>query len=165
MRTLSTIGYEGADLEQFIAELKRAGIQQLLDVRDLPLSRKRGFSKNAFSAALAAASISYTHLRALGDPKPGRDAMRAGKRDEFTAIFNAHMERPEAKSALDHAFQLATRKPSVLLCYEADHRCCHRLIVAERLAQMGKLSIRHLSMSCTSAPKRRTLDAGAYAFG
>ena len=54
---LYTVGYEGAVLGDFIATLKAFGIKQIIDVRDLPLSRKRGFSKNALASALAEAGI------------------------------------------------------------------------------------------------------------
>ena len=49
--TLMTFGYEGLDIESFLAVLKKNGITLLVDVRELPLSRKKGFSKTALSAA------------------------------------------------------------------------------------------------------------------
>ena len=39
-----TIGYEGATQAELIAALQKAGIQRLIDVRAVPLSRKPGFS-------------------------------------------------------------------------------------------------------------------------
>jgi hypothetical protein len=54
---LFTIGYEGVELKDFITALKAAGATVLLDVRELPISRRRGFSKNALKAALAEAGI------------------------------------------------------------------------------------------------------------
>ncbi|TNY10814.1 DUF488 domain-containing protein, partial [Escherichia coli] len=58
---LYTFGYEGLEIAAFIARLKSAGIQTVVDVRELPLSRKRGFSKTAFSEALTAGGIAYFH--------------------------------------------------------------------------------------------------------
>jgi len=40
-----TIGYEGATMESFLAALEGAGVRQVIDVRQLPLSRRPGFSK------------------------------------------------------------------------------------------------------------------------
>ena len=37
-----SIGYEGKSLDAFIALLKAAGIERLIDVRDAPFSRKPG---------------------------------------------------------------------------------------------------------------------------
>lgn len=163
--TISTIGYEGANLDDFIATLRRQDVGHVLDIRDRPLSRKPGFSKRGLSDALAGASIAYTHLKPLGDPKPGRDAMRAGRRDEFERIFAAHMDRPEAGVSLQQAIALARRTSAVLLCFEADHRCCHRHIVAERMARTGSFAVRHIAPSCTEVPRGRRRDAGAFAFG
>jgi uncharacterized protein (DUF488 family) len=39
-----TIGYEGVSLADFLATLKAAGVQLLLDIRELPISRRKGFS-------------------------------------------------------------------------------------------------------------------------
>ena len=43
---LFTIGYEGLDQRQFIAHLVHNKISVVADVRHLPLSRKKGFSKS-----------------------------------------------------------------------------------------------------------------------
>ncbi len=42
---LTTIGYEGASLTAFISTLKASGVTLLLDVRELPVTRRKGFSK------------------------------------------------------------------------------------------------------------------------
>jgi uncharacterized protein (DUF488 family) len=56
---LLTIGYEGRTIEEFVGELLAGSVETLIDVRELPLSRKRGFSKRALSTELAAAGIEY----------------------------------------------------------------------------------------------------------
>ena len=38
-----TIGYEGTTVPEFIAALKGAGVERVIDVRALPLSRRPGF--------------------------------------------------------------------------------------------------------------------------
>ena len=78
MPLIYTIGYEGTDIERFVATLKIVGIKHLADVRAVAVSRKKGFSKSALSARLDAEGIQYFHFIELGDPKPGRDAARAG---------------------------------------------------------------------------------------
>ena len=72
-----TIGYEGAALEDFLAALTEAGVRRLLDIRELPNSRRRGISKSALSAALREAGIEYFHERALGSPPEMRQRLRA----------------------------------------------------------------------------------------
>ena len=63
-----TIGYEGATVGEFLAALQDAGVERVIDVRALPLSRRPGFSKSPLGAALEEAGIDYVHLKALGTP-------------------------------------------------------------------------------------------------
>ena len=72
-----TIGYEAVTQSDFLAELKRAGVAQVIDVRALPLSRRPGFSQTPLNGALADEGIGYVHLRALGTPPAGREAAPA----------------------------------------------------------------------------------------
>ncbi len=78
MSVVYTIGYEGTDIDRFVATLKAVGVRRLADVRALALSRKKGFSKRSLAARLKAEGIDHIHLVGLGDPKTGREAARAG---------------------------------------------------------------------------------------
>jgi uncharacterized protein (DUF488 family) len=49
---LLTISYEGSSIVDFLATIKQARVDIIIDVRDVPISRKAGFSKNALSPAL-----------------------------------------------------------------------------------------------------------------
>lgn len=135
---LATIGYEAATQDQVISRLKDAGVEVLIDVRAVAASRRAGFSKGVLSASLAAAGIDYVHLRQLGTPKPGRDAAHHGRYAEMHAIYEAHLQEPGAQLELAKAAEIAAGRKAALLCYEADHRHCHREIVADRLcAELG----------------------------
>ena len=132
---LATIGYEDATQPELIARLKAAGVQIVIDVRAVAASRRAGFSKTLLAASLDEAGIAYVHLRALGTPKPGREAARAGRIAEMHRIFEDHLEEPEAQMQLAEAADIAAARPAALLCYEADAAGCHRRIVAERLRE------------------------------
>jgi uncharacterized protein (DUF488 family) len=127
---LATIGYENATLEDVIGRLKAAGVEIVVDVRAVASSRRAGFSKTLLAGSLKAEGIDYRHLRALGTPKPGRQAARAGHTDEMHRIYNAHLEEPEAQVELSQACEIAKARTAALLCYEADVSSCHREIVA-----------------------------------
>jgi uncharacterized protein (DUF488 family) len=144
MRTLATIGYEGASPETFDKALLRAGVEMVIDVRAVAVSRKRGFSKTALSKRLEEHGLKYVHLRGLGDPKPGREAARAGNMTLFRTIFAKHLETDWARSDLAMLCHLTAGHRTVLLCYEADPADCHRSIVAQRIATVENLSIMHL---------------------
>jgi uncharacterized protein (DUF488 family) len=134
---LFTIGYEKTTQAGFIDALKAAGVNTLIDVRDLPNSRRAGFSKNVLAASLDAVGIGYVHLKGLGTPKEGRLAGRAGQRERFWAIVERQLATPEAAHDLERAAAIAGEGSSCLLCLEADPKICHRSRVAEMLAPRG----------------------------
>jgi uncharacterized protein (DUF488 family) len=114
-------------------------------VRDLPNSRRAGFSKSMLKANLAAAGIDYVHLKALGTPKAGRVAHRAGDMTTFWTIVDQALERPEAGLALAQAAVLARARSTCLLCFEHDWRVCHRARIAEHLAGAYGIEATHIA--------------------
>jgi uncharacterized protein (DUF488 family) len=133
MTTLFTIGYEGTDIDRFVATLKAVGVRLLVDVRALPLSRKKGFSKSGLRERIEHEGMTYIHLAALGDPKEGRDAARAGQLDRFRAIYGKHLARTEPQGQLRELGGLVEEQPTCLMCFERDPTECHRLIIASQL--------------------------------
>jgi uncharacterized protein (DUF488 family) len=129
-----TIGYEGSTVPEFIAALKKAGVERVIDVRALPLSRRPGFSKSPLRAALDEAGIEYVHLKALGTPAEGRTAARAGRQAELERIYAGQLELPEAMAQSAHMLELAAERPSALLCMERDPAHCHRTLLWKAVA-------------------------------
>lgn len=128
-----TIGYEGATMETFLVALEGAGVRQVIDVRQLPLSRRPGFSKAPLAETLKEHGIGYVHLKALGTPKPGRDAAKKGDRAALETIYAGQLDLPEAQAQAAQMRALIAETPSALLCFERDPAMCHRtlLIAAE----------------------------------
>lgn len=141
---LYTFGYEGLTIETFIERLKQARVQLIVDVRELPLSRKKGFSKTAFREALAAADIAYEHRPSLGCPKPVRDRYKAdGDWQTYTRGFLAHLTTRKAEIVdLTKTTQALT---ACLICFEADFSFCHRTYVARAAHQAGAPAVQHLT--------------------
>ena len=138
-----TVGYEGLGLEDFLRQLRRAGVKVVVDVRDVPLSRKRGFSKTALAEALRAAGMEYLHVRSLGCPKSIRDQYRADRDwKAYTAAFLKHL-RQQGKAVSELA-GLCEERAAALLCYEADAGFCHRTYVARAVAAMSGSSVLHI---------------------
>ena len=141
MLDLCTIGYEGGTVTGVIDALEAAGVRLLIDVRAVPQSRKPGFSKRQLAAGLDARGIAYVHLQALGTPKAGRDAVRAGHPEVMAHIFAAHMGGTEPQAALAEARALTRHGHACLLCFERDPARCHRRLVAEMLAAGGGMEV------------------------
>jgi uncharacterized protein (DUF488 family) len=130
-----TIGYEGTTVGEFVAALQDAGVERVIDVRALPLSRRPGFSKTPLKGALEEAGIEYVHLKALGTPSEGRTAARAGRPADMARIYSGQLELPEAMVQSAQMLELAAEKPSALLCMEREPEHCHRSLLLKAVAE------------------------------
>ena len=137
MKKMFTIGYEGADVEQLVATLLALKVTVLADVRELPLSRKKGLSKNSLMNRLAEEGITYIHYRTLGDPKPGRDAAKSGDFETFERIFHGHMAKADTKAAIAELLEVASRELTCMMCFERCAKHCRRSIIADECVDAG----------------------------
>lgn len=134
MTRIFTIGYEGATVDELIAALRAASVAHVADVRALPLSRRPGFSKSSLAAALAEAGIGYSHIKALGTPKEGRDAGKKGDRVTLERVYAGQLKLPEAQAAAAMLIEGARHQPTALLCFERDPCVCHRTLLLDAFA-------------------------------
>lgn len=143
---LFTIGYEQTPSKAVLDQLERAGVKLLIDVRAVVSSRRPGFSKNQLAAGLDERGISYLHLRGLGTPKEGREAARSGKYQALHRIYAKHLKTPQARQDLDELSALVRQAgPVCLLCYERDHRHCHRQWIAEIIEDRDGVKVENLA--------------------
>lgn len=155
---LYTIGYEGLDAARFVQELKDRDIHILVDVREMPLSRKKGFSKNGLAASVLAEGIEYRHLRELGAPRDVRHRLKeTGDWNEYCMGYQSHLEGRDA--VLESLAELAQSADICLMCFEADYRECHRSLITEKLSARSLVSeVIHLSPQ-TAQPSARQVVA------
>jgi uncharacterized protein (DUF488 family) len=145
-KKLSTIGYEQTPAKSVLDALEQAGVKLLVDVRAVASSRRPGFSKTQLAAGLDERGISYVHLRGLGTPKEGRLAARAGEYTTLQKIYTKHLKTPQAKEELDELSALVKQSgPVCILCYERDHRHCHRRWIAEIIEERDGMKIENLA--------------------
>jgi uncharacterized protein (DUF488 family) len=141
---LFTIGYEGATPDDLIDRLRDAGVERVVDVRELPLSRRRGFSKSPLAEALTGAGIRYEHVRALGNPKPNRERWKAGDSQGGAREFRRHLHNG-SRAALNQLAESVPSEKTCLLCFEASHQDCHRALIAGAIAeQLPRVAVVHL---------------------
>jgi uncharacterized protein (DUF488 family) len=144
-KKLFTIGYEQTPAKAVLDELEQAGVKLLVDVRAIAASRRPGFSKTQLAAGLDERGISYLHLRGLGTPNQGREAARSGKFEALQRIYVAHLKTPQATQELDELATLVTKSgPVCILCYERDHRHCHRQWIAEIIEDRNGVKVENL---------------------
>jgi len=146
MRTpqLFTIGYEGRSQAELVDCLLAAGIERVVDVRELPLSRRRGFSKTALADGLEGAGIQYEHVARLGNPKPLRDRYKSGDVRGGALAYRAHLHNGSYPALVDLADSLRWQR-TCLLCVEGEHERCHRAVIAGAVAErLSRVAIVHL---------------------
>jgi uncharacterized protein (DUF488 family) len=143
LMVLHTIGYEGLDIHGFLSLLRKHAIETLVDIRELPLSRKPGFSKKTLSSALGLCGFDYVHLPILGCPKPIRNRYRDdGNWTQYKKSFLQHLAaQDEAVADLAH---MAKVSKCALLCFEADYNYCHRSMVANAVRHLCGMSVCHI---------------------
>lgn len=137
--TIFSIGYEGRTVDEFIRDLASHRIELLVDIRELPLSRKRGFSKSTLSAVLQESGIGYRHMRELGTPRVLRDELR--RTGDYEGFFRGYAEHLSSQGpALDELAALARKKRLCLICFEKDPSKCHRSVLASRFMSRDSMS-------------------------
>jgi len=142
---LFTIGYEQTPPKAVLDELEQAGVKLLVDVRAVTSSRRPGFSKNQLAAGLQKRGIAYLHLKGLGTPKEGRLAARSGDIKTLQRIYAKHLKTPQAKEEMDELATLVSKAgPVCLLCYERDHKNCHRTFIAEIIEDKQGAAVENL---------------------
>lgn len=157
---LYTIGYEGLNIEDFISLLIEQGIDTVVDIRELPLSRKQGFSKNSLRNILNSSGLEYTHVPALGCPKPVRNQYKTdGSWANYKVGFIKHINTQSV--AISELSELSKSSNCALLCFEADYNLCHRSLVAQAVKLDSGVDIQHIEVKNL---KKVNLDfrSGAY---
>jgi len=135
---VGSIGYElHKDHLAFARHVQAAGVERLIDVRELPISRRRGYAKSALTQAMADVGVEYLHIKALGNPKPFRDLYKSGHVEEGRRCYEKHL-LGEQRNALEELVPLLREKRCALMCVEHDPATCHRTVIVEALRnQLG----------------------------
>ena len=143
---LFTIGYEKLDQKQFMAHLSNHGVEVVADIRKLPVSRKKGFSKTALRETLSCEGIDYLNYQPLGAPKELRDELyKSGNYDRFFLKYEKNIS--DKTDYLAEILSLINSGRNVaLLCFERNPQQCHRKVVAEEIRKLdgNGLKVEHI---------------------
>lgn len=129
---LISVGYERRSPEEFLAIMVENGVSKVLDVRELPLSRRKGFSKSALSALLREAGIDYVHFKKGGNPH------RKLKFDieHCLSMYAKHLS--EHPSILSSFVEELAEDCVAVLCYEREHNLCHRSVLVKKVRRRAE---------------------------
>ena len=139
-RTLFTIGHSNRTLNEFFAILQESGIQQLIDVRSHPQSRRYpSFNRNTLSMALEEEDIAYAWLgHELGGIR--REKTNSPHSALAASSFKGyadHMTSKAFQAGIEKLTALAQKQPVAIMCAERDPTQCHRSLIADYLTLQG----------------------------
>lgn len=155
--TLYTIGYEGIDINGFLSLLHRHAVQTVVDVREMPISRKPGFSKKILSDTLDVSGLQYVHIPKLGCPKAIRNRYRDdGNWTQYTASFLKYLDMQH--ETLAELASMAGKSNCALMCFEADFNRCHRSMVADAVKQLNGIQVVHIQRAELNAATSASLE-------
>ena len=162
--TVFTIGHSTRSAEEFIALLKEAAVDHVVDVRRFPFSRRNPHSNGeALAATLPAVGIGYRHEPALGGRRgrrrDGAPSPHTLWREEAFANYADYAETLEFRAALDAGvLRLARDHRPAVMCAEAVWWRCHRRIISDYVIAAG-LHVEHILAPRKIEPARLTPDA------
>jgi len=138
-KSIWTIGHSTRTSEAFISLLKTFNIEQLVDVRRFPSSRKFSqFNKDNMESALLEKSIEYIHIEALGGRrKASADSKNMVWRHPSFRGFADYMETSDFQEAIKNLETLASKKRCAIMCSEAVWWRCHRSMISDQLKANG----------------------------
>lgn len=143
--TIWTIGHSTRSAEEFNQILTIYHIENLVDVRTFPSSRRHPqFNRDQLSNALAATAITYHHLPALGGRRqPSKTSKNIAWKNSSFRGYADHMESVEFEKGIETLLQLVQDKRTAIMCAEVVWWRCHRGLIADYLKASG-LDVVHI---------------------
>ncbi len=137
--TLWTIGHSTRPIDEFLALLQAHHIEQLVDVRTVPRSRRNPqFDSLTLAASLAEHGLAYRHCAGLGGlRKARRDSPNAGWRNASFRGYADYMQTEPFESALEDLMVMGRTCRTVIMCAEAVPWRCHRSLIGDALVVPG----------------------------
>jgi uncharacterized protein (DUF488 family) len=148
-----TVGHSTRSLEDLVAILRAHGVKRLVDVRRIPRSRHNPqFNRETLSKALHHRRLNYRHMKALsGLRHASPDSINTGWRNASFRGFADYMQTPAFREALERLVELATQKPTAIMCAEAVPWRCHRSLIADALIARG-YEVRDIMSAASAKP-------------
>ncbi len=157
MQTLYTIGHSTRTIEDFLDLLTAYDIQDLVDVRTIPQSRRHPqFGRDLLPTTLEHAGITYTHLKQLGGLRhPTKDSINTGWRNLSFRGYADYMATDAFQEGLQALTAIAEKNTTAIMCAEAVPWRCHRSLIADALTEQG-WHVVHILSNTTAKPHERT---------
>jgi uncharacterized protein (DUF488 family) len=140
MTTIFTIGHGNRAIGEFVALLREAGIECVVDVRAYPVSRRHPqFARDSLDKSLADASVRYVwEGKALGGRrKLEKNSPHVALKNPGFRAYAGHMATEEFRRALDTLVETGRGQRTAIMCAERLPWECHRHLIADSLVARG----------------------------
>jgi uncharacterized protein (DUF488 family) len=143
---LTTVGHGTLEAEEFASLVGAAGVDEVIDVRSFPGSRRHPqFGRSEMEAWLPAAGVGYHWEKALGGfRKPEPDSPNVALRHASFRGYADHMRTGEFRDALDRLVAAAGGHEVAVMCSESLWWRCHRRLLADAVVMAYGADVRHL---------------------
>jgi uncharacterized protein (DUF488 family) len=133
--TIYTIGHSTHPIDEFIKILRAYGIELLVDVRTIPMSRHNPqFNQAGLEQSLQEHGVRYAHLKALGGLRGTTKAsINTGWRNLSFRGYADYMQTEEFRTGIERLIKLAQAQPTAIMCAEAVPWRCHRSLIGDAL--------------------------------
>jgi len=153
MIVILTIGHSTHPIEEFLETLAAHGVEQLIDVRTIPKSRRNPqFHQESLAASLEHSHIGYQHMPGLGGLRHARkDSINTGWKNASFRGYADYMQTPGFVESLGQLINAAEDRRTVIMCAEAVPWRCHRSLIADALVVRG-VEVFHIMTPTTANP-------------
>ena len=159
-----TVGHSTHPIEKFLELLTAHGVEQLMDVRTIPKSRRNPqYNTEALAEALQPAQIRYLHMPGLGGLRhPRKDSINSAWQNDSFRGYADYMQTPAFEASLHELIEASKLHRTVIMCAEAVPWRCHRSLIADALVARG---IEVADILSTKPAKPHTLTSFAKVAG
>jgi uncharacterized protein (DUF488 family) len=151
--TILTIGHSVHPIEEFLDWLAAHGVEQLVDVRTIPKSRRNPqFNQDALGETLRTVGIRYVHMPGLGGLRhPHKDSINNAWRNDSFRGYADYMQTAPFAENIEELIATATERRTVIMCAEAVPWRCHRSLIADALLARG-VPVEHIMSKTQRKP-------------
>ena len=163
-RPFFTIGHSTRSLEELAALLKANGVERLVDVRTIPMSRMNPqFNRDTLPNSLAPHGIAYEHVASLGGRRPRQKdvppEVNGFWENQGFHNYADYAMGAEFQAGLAHLRSRGARETCAVMCAESVWWQCHRRIITDYLLACGE-DVFHI-VTEVPEPARLTPEARA----
>lgn len=138
-----TVGHSDRPIDDFLALLRSAGIENVVDVRRLPGSRRHPhFDEDSLRESLGAVEIRLDRIPELGGRRPvSKDVPFETNAFWQNRSFHNYADHALSKdflTGIEELLALGRERRTTVMCSEAVWWRCHRRIIADHLLARGE---------------------------